>query len=298
MKTLGWIGLGQMGIPMVKNLLKAGYTVNVYNRTREKTEMVSDAGAVPLDSPMAVAERSDIVFLMLSNADAVRDVFTMDRGLLQGIRPGTVIIDMGTVSPMDTLDFSRLADEKGGTYFDAPVSGSVGAAESAQLIILAGRDAGDLHEWHPYFQVLGRLTLPFGGTGKGSSAKLAINLLLGITGQAIAETLVFAERAGLDRDTVMDLISSSGMNTGLFQAKKEMYRRRAFPPSFMLGLMVKDLGLIDGETERLALDLPLAGTTRATYRSAAERGMAGLDMAAVYLEISERNADRGDGAGA
>ena len=251
MQTLGWIGLGNMGTPMAKNLLQAGFKVNVYNRSPEKARNLVDSGAVKLQSPQEVVRQSDITFLMLSNGAAVKEVLTAENGVTKGLTPGKVIIDMSTISPVDSLAFTGLVAEKGGVYVDAPVSGSVGAAEAAQLIILAGGEEKDIAAYQPCFQSLGKKTIAFGATGNGSSAKLAINLLLGITGQAVAETLLFAEKSGLDRETVMEMISNSGMNTGWFQAKKEMFRKEQFPSAFMLELMSKDLGLIGAEAERL-----------------------------------------------
>jgi 3-hydroxyisobutyrate dehydrogenase len=292
MKTVGWIGTGQMGVPMVKNLLQAGFTVMVNNRTPEKAQPLVEAGARRLQSPAAVVQQSDLVFLMLSNGSAIREVMTAQEGILSAMQPGKTIIDMSTIAPEDSQTFALLVSEKGGRYIDAPVSGSVGAAETAQLVILAGAKESELAPYKPFFDVLGKKTIAFGGVSKGSSAKLAINLLLGITGQGIAETLLLAERAGLEQEHVLELIGQSSMNTGLFQAKKEMYRRQSFPAAFMLNLMTKDLGLITDEANRLGLELPLARETHATFTEAKEHGRGKLDMAAVYLELKERNAQK------
>lgn len=290
MKTVGWIGTGQMGAPMVMNLLKAGCTVNIYNRTPEKALPLAAAGAWHLCSPAEVVQHSDVIFLMLSNGRAIRELFHAEGGILSAVQPGKTVIDMSTIAPEDSKAFALLVAEKGGRYIDAPVSGSVGAAETAQLVILAGASESDLVAYQPYFDLLGKKTIAFGCVAKGSSAKLAINLLLAITGQGIAETLLLAERAGLAQENVFELIGQSGMNTGLFQAKKTMYSRQSFPAAFMLELMTKDLGLITDEAARLGLELPLAQKTFATYSEAGEHGKGKLDMAAVYLELKEKNA--------
>lgn len=287
--TLGWIGLGQMGAPMANNLLRAGFRVNVYNRSPEKVEALRAVGATPLSSPAEVTKQSDIIFLMLSNAAAVEEVLTRDQGVLSGLQTGKVVIDMSTIGPGDSRSFSRQVAEKGGSYLDAPVSGSVGAAQAAQLVILAGGTEPATAAYRPCFEALGKKTLNFGAVGQGSAAKLVINLLLGITGQALGETMLFAEQSGLDKEVVMEMISQSGMNTGLFQTKKEMYRQREFPSQFMLELMAKDLGLIAAEVARQNLDLPLAGLTHRTYLEAKEHGKGRLDMAAIYLELQEKN---------
>ncbi|NRD77029.1 NAD(P)-dependent oxidoreductase [Bacillus sp. BRMEA1] len=289
MHTLGWIGLGHMGTPMAKNLLQAGYKVNVYNRSPEKTTSLVESGAIKLYSPKEVVEQSDIIFIMLSNSNAVKDVLSQENGVLHTIHPGKVIVDMSTISPEDSVSFAKLVSERGGIYLDAPVSGSVGAAIASQLVILVGGEEKAIDICQPYFNLLGKATIHFGTNGKGCSAKLAINLLLGIIGQGIGETLLLAEKSGLDKEKVLEMISLSGMNTPLFQGKKDMYRKEEFPSAFMLELMAKDLGLVKAEADRLETKLPLAEAANATYRSANGNGKAKLDMAAVYLELKDQN---------
>lgn len=289
MKKTGWIGTGQMGLIMAGNLLKGGYEMSVYNRTPEKAKPLADAGAHLAGSAREVVESSDTVFLMLSNGEAVRQVLTAEDGILASVAPGQVIIDMSTISPEESREFAELATAREAVYIDAPVSGSVGVAAAAQLIILAGASEEQCKQYQHYFDLLGKKTISFGGAGCGSSAKLAINLLLGITGQAIGETLLLAERAGLSQEKVFEMISLSGMNTPLFQAKKEMLSKEEYAPAFMLGLMSKDLGLITAEASRMNLSLPLAEKSNATYRRAVEKGRGDLDMAAIYLELQEMN---------
>ncbi|MBH8597277.1 NAD(P)-dependent oxidoreductase [Thermoactinomyces sp. CICC 10523] len=289
MHTLGWIGLGHMGAPMAMNLLQAGCKVNVYNRSREKTTPLTESGATRLNSPKEIVEQSDIIFMMLSDSNAVRAVLTQENGVLAAMRPGKVVVDMSTISPEDTMSFASMVSKRGGVYLDAPVSGSVGVAKAGQLVIIAGGDQQAIEICQPYFNILGKKTIYFGSSGKGSSAKLAINLLLGVIGQGIGETLVFAEKSGLDKEKVLDMISQSALNTALFQGKKDMYRNEEFPSAFMVELMSKDLGLIKAEADRMNITLPLAEATNITYRSAKENGKAKLDMAAVYLELKEKN---------
>jgi 3-hydroxyisobutyrate dehydrogenase len=289
MHTLGWIGLGQMGAPMVKNLLQEGCKVNVYNRSPEKTTHLVEAGATQLLSPKEIVEQSDIIFLMLSDSHAVKSVLTQKDGVLAVMAPGKMVVDMSTISPEDSLLNAKLVSEKGGLYLDAPVSGSVGAAIGRQLVILVGGDKKALDICQSYFQILGKETIHFGSTGKGSSAKLAINLLLGVIGQGIGETLLFADKSGLEKEKVLELISLSSMNTPLFQRKKDMYLKGEYPSQFMLELMAKDMGLIKAEADRLETRLPLAEQADATYRSAKENGKAKLDMAAVYVELKDQN---------
>lgn len=287
MKNIGWIGTGYMGVPMATNLLQAGFCVNVFNRSSEKAAPLVASGAKAFKSPQEVVKQSDIIFLMLTDGAAIREVLTRQDGVLAAMSSGKVVIDMSTIAPHESREFSALVAEKGGIYFDAPVSGSVGAAETKQLVILAGSKATEAYQ--PYFDVLGKKTINFGGVGKGTSAKLVINMLLAITAQGAAEALVLAEKLGLELEEVLEMISNSGMNTGMFQSKKAMYRSGQFPAAFMLQLMTKDLGLIHEEVERKNLILPLESKAHETYRQANGNGKGQLDLAAVYLEIHEKN---------
>lgn len=289
MQTVGWIGLGHMGAPMALNLLQAGYQVNVYNRSEEKTISLVEAGATKLDSPKDIVEQSDVIFMILSDSKAVENVLTQTNGVLEGMKSGKVIVDMSTISPEDSLAFATLVSEKEGAYVDAPVSGSVGAAKTGQLVILFGGEKKETEVCHPYFDILGKETIYFGSQSKGSAAKLAINLLLGIIGQGIGETLLLAEKSGLEKEKVLEMISQSGMNTPLFQGKKEMYRKEEYPSAFMVELMSKDLGLAKAQADRLDTHLPLGEVANKTYRSAKENGKAKLDMASIYLELKDKN---------
>ncbi|WP_455675597.1 NAD(P)-dependent oxidoreductase [Pradoshia sp.] len=289
LQTIGWIGTGQMGELMAMNLLQAGNRLHVYNRTIEKTNSLVEAGAIRASSAKEIVERCDVSFIMLSDTNAVKDVLTQEDGILAGTAPGKIIVDMSTISPEDSRAFAQLVSETGGIYLDAPVSGSVGPAKAGQLVILVGGEASAKEVCQPYFDVLGKETIHFGENGKGSAAKLSINLLLAIVGQGVGETVLLAEKAGLERGKVLEMISQSAMNTPLFAGKREMYETEEFPAAFMLKLMAKDLGLIKEQADRLEVDLPLAEAAKNTYMAARECGEGDSDMAAVYLELKRKN---------
>lgn len=289
MQTIGWIGTGQMGELMAMNLLQAGYKIHVYNRTPEKTAALLENGAVREVSAKELVEQCDVSFVMLSDVNAVKDVLTKEDGILAGMAPGKIIVDMSTISPEDSKMFAQLVAEKGGIYLDAPVSGSLGPAKAGKLVILVGGDEEAKDFCQPYFDVLGKKTIHFGENGKGSEAKLSINLLLAIVGQGIGETVLLADKAGLERAKVLEMIAESAMNTPLFASKREMYETEEFPAAFMLKLMAKDLGLIKEQAERLEVDLPLAKAAKDTYMEARDHGKGDSDMAAVYLELKRKN---------
>lgn len=289
MTTLGWIGLGHMGEPMALRLLQSGQMLNAYNRSVEKTKTLAESGAAIFSTPGEITGQSDIIFLMLSDAGAIRSVLNGSDGVITAMAPGKIVVNMSTIAPEDAASFARLVSGKGGQYLDAPVSGSVGAAKAGQLIILAGGEEAALEACRPYFALLGKETIHFGATGMGSSAKLAINLLVGVMGQGIGEAVLFAEKLGVEKEKILELIGKSALNSTFFQLKREMYSRDEFPAAFKVGLMSKDLGLVKAEADRLGAVLPLAEAADRTYCRAKEHGKAELDMTAVYMELREES---------
>lgn len=289
MNALGWIGLGHMGSPMATNLLKEGNKVIVYNRSEEKTTALLELGAIKGATPKEVVENSDITFLMLSDGNAIRSVLTQESGVLEAVCKGKIIVDMSTIAPTESKEFAGLVAEKGGRYVDAPVSGSVGAAVAKLLLVLAAGEEDAVETCRPYFLMLGKDMIYFGETGKGTSAKLTINMLLGIMAEGFGEVVYFGEKIGLSKEQVVELVSKSAMNNGLFQAKKDMYLSENFPSAFMLELMSKDLTLAKNSSDDYKIELPLAKLTEELYMQAKVNGKGKLDMSSVYLEIKEKN---------
>lgn len=289
MQSIGWIGLGAMGMPMASNLLQTGYKLNVYNRTLSKMESLSVQGANACRSVKTLVETSDIIFLMLANGNAVREVLTQEDGILNSLNQGKIIVDMSTISPLESKEFSSLVTQKNAFYIDAPVSGSVGAAIAKQLVILLGGSNEAKKMCSPYFAVLGKAAIDFGQSSNGSAAKLAINMLLGVFTQAMSESITFAETLGLDKEAVFQMISLSGMNTPLFQAKKESFAKEIFPSAFALELMSKDLGLLNQMMENYNLNLPLSEIANKTYLLAKDKGYGKEDMAAVIKVVKQQS---------
>ncbi|WP_214858424.1 NAD(P)-dependent oxidoreductase [Exiguobacterium sp. s191] len=280
---LGWIGLGHMGVPMATRLLDGGHGLTVYNRTYEKTAPLTERGATAVKEAQDVVRQSDIVFVMLADGPAVASVLESVTDNLTG----KTIVNLSTISPEETKKMARLVEERDGIYLESPVSGSVPVAESGQLVLLAGGDADVVTACQPYLDLLGKETIHFGSHGSGSAAKLAINLLLAVVGQGVAETLLLGEGAGLEKEKLIQMISASGMNTPLFTGKRDMYRKNDFPSAFPLRLMAKDLGLITAEAKRQQIKLPLAQATDASYAEA-KPTYDDADMAAIYLALQEK----------
>ena len=176
--TIGWIGLGNMGIPMAQRLIDAGYPVTVYNRNRAREAALKAAGAKSVDHPAALIAKTDVIFIMVSDDQAIRDLFQGDNGLLGAPTSGKLIINMSTVSPAVSREFGEICRTKGNDYLDAPVSGSVKQALDGQLVIMVGGNKTAFEQAGPLFQHLGKMALHLGDLGAGNTAKLAINVLL------------------------------------------------------------------------------------------------------------------------
>jgi 3-hydroxyisobutyrate dehydrogenase len=279
---LGWIGLGHMGVPMAKRLLDGGHDLIVYNRTYEKTAPFVALGATAVKEARDAIRQSDILFVMLADGPAVASILESVTDDLTG----KTIVNLSTISPDETKEMARLVEENGGTYLEAPVSGSVPVAENGQLVLLVGGAADVVATCQPYLDLLGKETIYFGPHGAGSAAKLAINLLLAVVGQGVAETLLLGEGAGLEKEKMIQMISASGMNTPLFTGKRDMYRNNDFPSAFPLRLMAKDLGLITEEATRQQLKLPLAQAADRSYAKAKSK-YGDADMATIYRALQD-----------
>ncbi|KKX53425.1 NAD(P)-dependent oxidoreductase [Brevibacillus borstelensis] len=274
---IGWIGLGNMGIPMASNLLAAGYDVCVWNRTPAKAEPLVSLGAVIAESMEKLVENCDIIFTMVSDDDAVRSIYTGAGGLLSAAVRGKLAVDMSTVSPETSRFLAQKCREAGLRFLDAPVSGSVGPAKEGKLVIMAGGEQQDFEQAKPMLDKLGKTALHLGPNGAGTSAKLAINLLLGITVQGVAETLLFARGMGITTEQMLTIISESAVGTPLIRGKAASILADDYPAAFALKHMAKDLRL----AREAGVSSPLAESVAASYRTALEEGMGDLDLMAI-----------------
>ena len=277
----GWIGLGKMGIPMAQQLLKAGYPVTVYNRSPGKEDALRSLGAVPALSPAAVAEQSDVIFIMVSDDRAVRDVFTGAHGLLTAKTTGKVVINMSTVSPAISQEMASLCEQQGSDYLDAPVSGSVKQAEDGQLVIMAGGEESVFQQAKPLLERIGRLALLVGGHGAGNTAKLAINALLGFYAQGLAESVVFARDNGIRTEDLLTLIGNSALGNVFTKIKGDAIVNNNYQAAFALKHIAKDLRL----AKEKGLNTPLAQAAYETFQKA-EPAFGEEDIIAIIRQIS------------
>ncbi len=282
---IGWIGLGNMGNPMAGNLLKAGYPVTVYNRSREKETALIAAGAISVQNPAMVVANADIVFTMLSNDAAVKAVFEGPDGLLSkdlANQQGKLLIDMSTVAPATSRYLSTITQKQGLEFLEAPVSGSVKPAQDGTLLILVGGSPENYAKAKPLFDVLGKMSIFLGGPGFGSSAKLANNYLLGLHIQGLAEAVLFAQKNGISPENMLTIINEGALGNGLSKLKTSAILQEQFPAAFALKHLVKDLGLAKDAGLESKLSNPLINSFQQAY----DQGLGEEDVMAIIKSIN------------
>jgi 3-hydroxyisobutyrate dehydrogenase len=277
---IGWIGLGKMGIPMSQSLIRAGFPVIVYNRSKEKEDRLKASGATVAPSPAALILQADVVIIMVTDDKAIDDIFNADNGLLGAGASGKIIINMSTVSPAISKEMAAVCKQQGNHYLDAPVSGSVKQAEEAQLVIMAGGDESIFEESRPILEKIGRLALLVGGTGAGNTAKLVINTLLGIQAQGLAEAFIFAQQCGIKNTDLATLVNNSALGSAFIKIKGEAIVKNNFNAAFSLSNIAKDLRLAKG----IGLSTPLGEVAYQTFQDA-EPALGNEDIIAVYKQI-------------
>jgi 3-hydroxyisobutyrate dehydrogenase len=280
---IGWAGLGNMGNPMVRNLVRAGFDVTVYNRTVSKANTLKvETGVRVVTSPRELTEKVDFIITMVADDNALKALYQSPNGLLSGNIPANLLaIDMSTVSPDTTKEIAALCAEKGVRYLDAPVSGSVKPAEDAQLIIMAGGEESDFEKAKPIFDCLGKAAYLMGESGSGNNAKLAVNTFLGITVQALAEAVVFAGKKGIAPEMLLPIINSSAVGSGVTKVKSANILNNKFAPSFSLNLLNKDIRLAKDQ----GLDTPLGNALAESLQEALRKGLGDEDMMAIIKAL-------------
>ncbi|MCJ8208695.1 NAD(P)-dependent oxidoreductase [Mucilaginibacter sp. RS28] len=278
----GWVGLGNMGTPIVKNLLKAGFEVQVYNRTREKEQGAVEAGALSASSLAELVKACDIIGVMVSDDEAVKEIFNDPEGLLAANAAGKLFINVSTVSPATSKLIGERCSAADASFIDAPVSGSVRPAQDGTLIIMAGGETTDIEKAKPFFDAYSKLTIHTGDVGSGSAAKLAINYYLGVCLQGLAETVVFARENGISTEDMLTIINEGALSNGITKMKSPAILKGEYPAAFALKHLTKDLRLA---TEQ-GIRSPLAAPLYQTFRQAMDAGLGDEDVMAIikYLE--------------
>ncbi|WP_313579085.1 NAD(P)-dependent oxidoreductase [Chishuiella sp.] len=275
---IGFIGLGNMGHPMAKNLEKAGFSLAVYNRTIEKAKDFEKQSTI-YDSIEKLVENSDIIFTMLTNDKAVKDVYEQIVSL--DIK-GKLFVDMSTISQEATTENAKLIKSKGASLIDAPVAGSTKPATDGTLIIMAGGDKNDVEKAEPYLNKMGKLVKHLGENGKGIAAKLSINYFLSMIYQGLAETVLFSDKLGIDKGDMLEIINESASGSGATKVKTPLLLENDFTPAFGLDLMLKDVLL----AKDAGANYPLGKTIFESYQAAHDNGFGNDDVIGIinYLK--------------
>ena len=257
---IGFIGLGVMGKPMALNLVKAGYALKVYDINHDPVDLLQKSGAEAGKSPEEVAEQCDLVFTMLPNSPQVEQVIAGDQGVLKGIKPGSVIVDMSSIAPSVAVRLEGLAREKGVDMLDAPVSGGEPRAIDGSLSIMVGGQERVFDRVKPVLLSMGASALLIGGIGSGNICKLANQILVGLHLAAMSEAMVFAEKAGVDTEKVFQAIRGGLAGSAVLDAKMPLVLERNFKPGGPIWMHTKDL--LNVRDTALEVDAPLPLTTQ------------------------------------
>jgi 3-hydroxyisobutyrate dehydrogenase len=274
---IGWVGLGTMGTPMVSNLLSKGFTVCVYNRAREKEKELIKLGASSADSLQYLSRVSDVIVTMITDDEAVEQVYNSSNGLLADPSPGTLLIDMSTVSTQISKKLAKDCSDQGVRFLEAKVSGSVKPAEEGQLVIMAGGAMADYQKALPVFEALGKRSFYMGEVGIASAAKLCLNYFLGLTMQGLAETVLFAQQLNIDTEDMLNLVNESALGSGITRLKSQAILSSDFSPAFALKHIAKDLRLVQKE----GMTFPLFNPLLATYQTAFQMGYGEEDAISI-----------------
>lgn len=253
---VGFIGLGIMGLPMTKNILKAGFAVTVYNRTRSKCDEVAKLGAKVANSPKEVAEQSDVIITMVSDTPDVQEVILGENGVIHGVRPGSIVVDMSTISPSATREIAKELEKKGVMMLDAPVSGGEKGAIEGTLTIMVGGPEEALERVMPVFNAVGKNVTHMGPSGAGQMTKLCNQVGCALTILSFAEAFTLAAAAGLDLDKVFKAISGGAAGSWSMTNYGPKVLAGDFSPGFMVKLHLKDLRLVMNAARELHVALP------------------------------------------
>ena len=279
MAKLGFLGLGLMGYPMARNLLKAGHEVAVWSNTSSKADqLAAEAGAKACATPADVARDAEAVFICVGNTGMAETVILGTGGVREGGRPGLTVVDASTISPSASVRIGEELGKAGIDFLGAPCTGSTPGATNGTLTFMVGGDERVFEKTKPYFEAMGKKLYFCGGPGMGLHAKLTQNLVLSNILQAFNEGIVLSTKAGVDPKLMLDVLSNSAAKSGLIEYKAPFIFRRDFTTNFSVKWMHKDIGLMLDSAEELSVPLPLTALTRQVFQAAIATGHGDEDI--------------------
>lgn len=282
--NIGFIGLGIMGAPMAGHLIAAGHSLFLKSR-RGVPEALLAAGGTACATAAEVAERADTIILMLPDTPDVEQVLFGAGGVAEGLSPGKTVIDMSSIAPLATKDFAARIAERGGAYLDAPVSGGEVGARNAALSIMVGGEAGTFARAEPLFAAMGKTVTHVGPVGSGQVAKVANQIIVALTIEAVAEGLLFASKAGADPAKVRQAITGGLATSRILELHGARMIERTFDPGFRIGLHQKDLNLALDNARTLGLSLPATALAQQLFSACVAQGGAAWDHSALVKAL-------------
>jgi 3-hydroxyisobutyrate dehydrogenase-like beta-hydroxyacid dehydrogenase len=288
MAKLGFLGLGAMGYPMARNLLRAGHEVALWSNTSEKArKLAAEEQGLGCDTPRQVAEHADTIFLCVGTTEMAREVILGADGIIQGARPGTVVADASTISPKESREIGQALKAKSVDFLDAPCTGSTPGANGGTLTFMIGGDQAVFEKTKPFFDPMGKRLYYCGGPGMGLQAKLTQNLILSNILMAFNEGMVLAAKGGVDPQLMLEILDNSAAKSGLIAYKAPFVFRRDFTANFATKWMHKDVGLMLESGKELGVPLLLTSLTHQLFQTALTAGHGDEDMCSTIKVLEE-----------
>jgi 2-hydroxy-3-oxopropionate reductase len=287
--NLGFIGLGIMGRPMAGHLMTAGHKLYLNTRSGVPQEM-ADKGGIPCRTAREVAEKAEIIFVMVNDTPDVEKVLFGENGVAGALTRGKIVVDMSSISPLTTKEFARRIEELGCFYVDAPVSGGEVGAKAATLTIMVGAREEIFARVKPLFELMGKTITLIGGNGDGQTAKVANQIIVALNIEAVAEALLFASKAGADPAKVRQALLGGFAQSRILEVHGERMLKRTFAPGFRIELHAKDLAIALAGARALKLSLPNTAHCQEMFNSSFAAGEGGLDDSAL-VKVLERMAN-------
>jgi 3-hydroxyisobutyrate dehydrogenase/2-hydroxy-3-oxopropionate reductase len=288
MAKLGFLGLGLMGYPMARNLLRAGHDVALWSNTSEKArKLASEEKGFYCDTPRQVAENADYIFLCVGTPEMAREVILGSDGIIHGARPGTVVADASTIGPSQSRQIGQALKAKGVDFLDAPCTGSTPGATGGTLTFMIGGEQAVFEKTKPFFEPMGKRLYYCGGPGMGLQAKLTQNLILSNILMAFNEGMVLATKGGVDPKLMLEILDNSAAKSGLIAYKAPFVFRRDFTANFSTKWMHKDVGLMLETGKELGVPLPLTSLTQQLFQAAIAAGHGDEDMCSTIKVLED-----------
>lgn len=286
MTNIGFIGLGIMGAPMAGHLIAGGHTVFTYTHG-DTPKALTDAGAKVCANGAEVARQADIVITMVPDTPHVEDALFSANGVAAGLAPGKIVVDMSSIAPVATKDFARRINALGCEYLDAPVSGGEVGAKAASLTIMVGGSEAAFARVKPLFELMGKNITLVGGNGDGQITKVANQIIVALTIEAVGEALLLAAKAGADPARVRQALMGGFANSRILEVHGERMVKRAFDPGFRIALHQKDLNLALSTARELGVALPNTATAQELFNTCAAHGGASWDHSAMVRALEK-----------